>query len=34
MDDWLKLLIAFFVGVLASAMVKGAASSLRSKVSG
>jgi len=34
MDDWLKLLIAFIVGVLASAMVKGAVSQLRSKVSG
>lgn len=32
--EWVQVLVAFFLGVLTSAMVKGFASSLRSKVSG
>lgn len=32
--EWMQVLVAFFLGVLASAMVKGFAGSLRSKVSG
>ncbi len=32
--EWMQVLIAFFLGVLTSAMVKGFASGLRSKVAG
>lgn len=32
--EWMQVLIAFFLGVLTSAMVKGFAGSLKSKVSG
>lgn len=32
--EWVQVLIAFFLGVLTSAMVKGFAGSLRSKVAG
>ena len=32
--EWMQVLVAFFLGVLTSAMVKSAASGLRSKVSG
>ena len=32
--DWMQVLIAFFLGVFTSAMVKGFISSARSKVSG
>lgn len=32
--EWMQVLIAFFLGVLTSAMVKGFASNLKSKVGG
>jgi hypothetical protein len=32
--EWIQVLVAFFLGVLASAAVKGFAGSLRSKVGG
>lgn len=32
--DWTQVIIAFILGVLTSAMVKGFASNLKSKVSG
>lgn len=32
--EWTQVIVAFILGVLASAMVKGAVSSLRSKIGG